>query len=56
VNQTPHTNAAQALDPADAEVICLPLHLQTELEEALAEADRERGISLDVLLTQLRSS
>ena len=31
----------------------LPAHLQTELEEALAEADREEGISAEELFAQL---
>ena len=32
----------------------LPAHLQAELEDALAEADREEGISADELFAKLK--
>ena len=32
----------------------LPAHLQAELEDALAEADREDGISADELFAQIK--
>lgn len=32
----------------------LPAHLQAELEDALAEADREEGISADELFTLIK--
>lgn len=36
------------------EVVRLPPHLQSELEQAIDEADREEGISAEVLFTQLK--
>jgi hypothetical protein len=32
----------------------LPAHLQAELEDALAEADREEGVSADELFAKLK--
>ena len=37
-----------------AESVRLPPHLQKELEDALDEADREDGISVEDLFTELR--
>ena len=35
-------------------IVKLPAHLQAELEDALAEADREDGISADELFAQIK--
>ena len=37
-----------------AQNVCLPPHLQAELEEAIDEADREEGISAEELFAQLK--
>ena len=34
-------------------IVKLPAHLQAELEDALAEADREEGISAEELFSEL---
>jgi hypothetical protein len=44
------TVLAQEVQPS----VKLPAHLQTELEDALAEADREDGISADELFAKLK--
>ncbi len=36
------------------QTVVLPPHLQSELEEALDEADREEGISTEVLFAMLK--
>jgi hypothetical protein len=44
------TVLAQEVNPS----VKLPTHLQIELEDALAEADREEGISADELFAKLK--
>lgn len=44
------TVLAQEVQPS----VKLPAHLQAELEDALAEADREEGITADELFAKLK--
>lgn len=39
--------------PEQGGAVCLPAHLQAELEDALAEADHEEGISVEELFSQI---
>ena len=45
---------AMPFQPVTETSVKLPAHLQVELEDALADADREEGISADELFAQIK--
>jgi len=49
----PEGTVVAACAPESGRPVHLPANLQAELEEAIAEADREEGISAEQLFAQL---